>query len=99
MLVITRKRSEMIQIGDNVFVKVIQTGRNTVKLGIQAPQEVRVLRSELSEQRPSDPLPKVSVTGEVGTGNVVSSKLVNRFLQRGARLDCETMASPVAAAH
>src|SRR5262245_38177720 len=33
MLVLSRKRWEMIQIGDDVTIKVIQTGRNTVKIG------------------------------------------------------------------
>lgn len=47
MLVLTRKRTEMIQIGENIFVKVIQTGRSTVKIGIEAPSDVRVLRGEL----------------------------------------------------
>ncbi len=48
MLVLTRKRTEMIQIGENIFVKVIQTGRTTVKIGIEAPSDVRVLRGELA---------------------------------------------------
>jgi len=47
MLVLTRKRTEMIQIGENIFVKVIQTGRSTVKIGVEAPSDVRVLRGEL----------------------------------------------------
>lgn len=50
MLVLTRKRSEMIQIGDNIFVKVIRTGRSTVKIGIEAPANVRVLRAELCDE-------------------------------------------------
>lgn len=49
MLILTRKRSEEIRIGDNIRIKVIRTGRNTVKLGIEAPNNVRVLRGELSE--------------------------------------------------
>ena len=48
MLVLTRKRSEMIQIGENVVIKVIQTGRSTVKIGIEAPDNVRVIRAELA---------------------------------------------------
>ena len=47
MLVLTRKKSEAIQIGNNVFVKVIRTGRSTVKIGIDAPANVRVVRGEL----------------------------------------------------
>jgi carbon storage regulator CsrA len=56
MLVLTRKRSEMIQIGDDVVVKIIQTGRNIVKVGIEAPSHVRVLRSELEAAHPSPTL-------------------------------------------
>lgn len=49
MLILTRKRSEMIQIGDDILIKVIRTGKSTVKLGIEAPNNVRVLRGELAE--------------------------------------------------
>lgn len=50
MLVLTRKRSETIRIGDDIVVKVIHTGRGSVKLGIAAPTQVKVLRSELPDQ-------------------------------------------------
>ncbi len=50
MLVLTRKRAEMIQIGDNIVIKVIKTGNGSVKLGIEAPAHVRVLRAELCEE-------------------------------------------------
>jgi carbon storage regulator len=48
MLVLTRKKSEAIRIGNDVFVKVIRTGRSTVKIGIDAPANVRVVRGELT---------------------------------------------------
>lgn len=51
MLVLTRKRSEKIHIGDNIVIKVIKSGRNSVKIGIEAPDNVRVLRAELYEAR------------------------------------------------
>ena len=50
MLVLTRKQSEMIHIGDDVVVKVIRTGKSTVKIGIEAPAHVRVLRAELCDE-------------------------------------------------
>lgn len=53
MLVLTRKRSESVKIGDNIVIKVIQTGRGMVKLGIEAPSDVRVLRGELAEFTPA----------------------------------------------
>ncbi len=51
MLVLTRKKQEVIQIGDNVFVKVLKVGNNSVKIGIAAPEDVRVLRAELSDEK------------------------------------------------
>jgi carbon storage regulator CsrA len=48
MLVLTRKRCEMIRIGDDIVVKVIKTSKGSVKLGIEAPANVRVLRGELT---------------------------------------------------
>ncbi len=50
MLVLTRKKSQLIQIGDNIVIKVIRTGPGTVKLGIDAPSDVRVMRGELDEK-------------------------------------------------
>ena len=50
MLVLTRKKSETIQIGENITVRVIRTGATTVKIGIDAPANVRILRGELSNQ-------------------------------------------------
>jgi carbon storage regulator len=37
----------MIRVGDNVVIKVIKTGKGSVKIGIEAPADVRVLRGEL----------------------------------------------------
>lgn len=47
MLVLTRKLSEEIRIGDDVVVKVLAINGNRVKLGIQAPPDVRIRRGEL----------------------------------------------------
>jgi len=49
MLVLTRKAAETINIGDDVVIKVIKTGAGTVKIGIDAPDSVRVIRGELLE--------------------------------------------------
>ena len=53
MLVLTRKKSETIRIGENIVVTVVQTGHGRVKLGIEAPADVRVLRGELELLEPS----------------------------------------------
>lgn len=59
MLVLMRKKSEMIQIGEDIVIKVIQTGPGTVKLGIQAPKNVRVLRAELCHPAPGSTLAQI----------------------------------------
>ena len=55
MLVLCRKSMERIQIGDNVVVTVLEICRNRVRIGISAPREIRVLRSELKDVIPEDP--------------------------------------------
>lgn len=62
MLVLTRKRYEMIQIGEGIVVKVIKTGRGSVKLGIEAPADVRVIRAELEGTGPTRPVDETTET-------------------------------------
>ncbi len=47
MLVLTRKRMEQIRIGSEVRITVVKLDRNQVRLGIEAPTDVTVLRAEL----------------------------------------------------
>lgn len=47
MLVLTRKRNEVIRIGDDVVVTVLRTGHGSVQLGIEAPSDVNIVRGEL----------------------------------------------------
>ena len=49
MLVLTRKTAETIQIGNDIVIKVISCGRGRVKIGVEAPGNVRVVRGELLE--------------------------------------------------
>ena len=53
MLVLTRKNMETIRIGEDIVVTVVQTGRGRVKLGIEAPAHLRVLRGELEMIEPA----------------------------------------------
>ena len=47
MLVISRKREESIVIGDNIEIKIVKIEENSVKLAIDAPKELKILRKEL----------------------------------------------------
>ncbi|MSR59813.1 MAG: carbon storage regulator [Planctomycetaceae bacterium] len=46
MLVLSRKLGEKIVIGDGIEVMVVAVVGNRVRLGIAAPQQVRILRAE-----------------------------------------------------
>ena len=47
MLVLTRKLGEKIRIGDSITVTVVEVDRGKVRIGIEAPKDVRVMRDEL----------------------------------------------------
>ena len=47
MLVLTRKLMEKLVIGDNICVTVVRIEGGQVRLGIDAPSDVRIIRSEL----------------------------------------------------
>lgn len=66
MLVLSRKASQSIVIGGRITVTVVAIRGGQVRLGIEAPDEVRVLRQELIRPaacRRSDNLPTASVRG------------------------------------
>ncbi len=50
MLVLTRKPGEAIHIGDDIYIKVSEVSGNRVKLCIDAPKIMRILRAEVAEQ-------------------------------------------------
>lgn len=50
MLILTRKENESIRIGDDVEVFVKEISGNRVVVGIKAPRDVLILRSELPDQ-------------------------------------------------
>jgi carbon storage regulator CsrA len=52
MLVLTRKLQEQIKIGDNIVVTILQVRGQAVRVGIDAPRTVRVLRAELANTEP-----------------------------------------------
>jgi carbon storage regulator len=47
MLVLTRKSNQSIMIGDDVEVSVLSVMGDKVRIGIQAPQEIPVFRTEI----------------------------------------------------
>jgi len=50
MLVLSRKVEEKILVGDNVTITIVRIGGDTVRIGIEAPPEIIVLRAELKKK-------------------------------------------------
>ena len=53
MLVLSRKQDQEILIGDQIKITVLKTRGNTVRLGIEAPRDIKVVRGELDPETSS----------------------------------------------
>ncbi len=49
-LILSRKVGQLINVGENVVVKVVSISRGRVKLAIAAPHEVKIVRPEIAEK-------------------------------------------------
>ncbi len=50
MLVLTRKIGERIRIGDDIVVNVLEVSKGSVRIGIEAPKQIPIYRSEVYER-------------------------------------------------
>lgn len=51
MLVLARKRSEEIKVGESITIKVVRIDGNVVRIGIDAPG-LKIMRREVLERKP-----------------------------------------------
>ena len=61
MLVLSRKWSETIQIGDDIRIVVVKVDRSQVRLGIEAPGHISVVRGELLDPDDREPTRRPAV--------------------------------------
>jgi len=73
MLVLSRKQSERIRVGRDIVVTVVRVAGDKVRLGIEAPPDVVVLRDEL---QPFAPLTAVNISAGAA-GSISASAAVN----------------------
>ncbi|MFR0880897.1 MAG: carbon storage regulator CsrA [Oscillospiraceae bacterium] len=49
MLILSRKSGESLMINEEIEIKIIEVNGDKVKIGIDAPKNVKILRKELSQ--------------------------------------------------
>lgn len=62
MLVLSRRIGEMLMIGETTIIRVHAVRGKRVVLGIEAPDDLRILRGELSAVREAMPLPCIRIS-------------------------------------
>lgn len=78
MLVLTRKLQQQIKIGQQITVTILRVKGQTVRVGIEAPRDVRVIRGELPPEGAAAEAGEIEettlvITGQAEDGSSVGS--------------------------
>jgi carbon storage regulator len=77
MLILTRKLGQSLIIGDGIEVSIVDVSGDKVKVGINAPKEVKILRSELAE---------TMEVNKIAAGSKTDRSLLERLASTSAML-------------
>ncbi len=64
MLILRRKKNESLLIGENIRITIIECAADGVRLAIDAPKQISILREELSEAEQTN---KISLTPDMNS--------------------------------
>jgi carbon storage regulator CsrA len=96
MLVLSRKRQQQIKIGEQITVTILRVQGNTVRVGIEAPRDIRVVRGELPAGAPGGEAPADEPAVEIGLAETPVAAAAGAGEEAGESLD--EAASAIAAA-
>ncbi|MCM3602651.1 carbon storage regulator CsrA [Robertmurraya korlensis] len=65
MLVLTRKSGESIKIGDDIEITILSVKNDHIKIGINAPKNLEILRKELLLQITNENVQASAVQGDL----------------------------------
>ena len=74
MLIVSRKPGPALLIGDQVRIEILGLAGNQVKLGIEAPREIAVLRSEVLD----------TIRANAAAAGQIPEQILNRLLNNPA---------------
>jgi carbon storage regulator CsrA len=94
VLVLTRKIQQQIQIGNNITITILQVKGQAVRVGIEAPRDVRVMRSEIGVEGADEaqPMKKAKVESRSSdmpvraTNELSEAPVAMRTTDRAARM-------------
>lgn len=78
MLVLSRKINQSIVIGDNIEIMIVDIRGDQIKLGINAPKNVKIFRKEVYEEIESQNL-EASKEATADKLNILSNFVKNKF--------------------
>lgn len=83
MLILSRKANEQIHIGDKIVLSVVEVQGNRVRIGIEAPPEVNIVRGELHDKRKAAEKspPRILIVDD----SPEDRQLVRRYIAKEAR--------------
>jgi carbon storage regulator CsrA len=89
MLVLSRKAKQQIQIGEDITVTVVRVKGQAVRVGVEAPDDVRVLRAELPRTNVPPTRPQAARRDRVGpcravAGSDVETTAARRYVPAGS---------------
>ncbi len=65
MLILQRRKGQSLSINDNITLTVVDVGADWVKLAIDAPKEIPILRSELKEAAAENQMASATASRQV----------------------------------
>ncbi len=74
MLILSRKEGESIRIGPDILCQVMEISGKRVRIGIQAPAEIKIMRQELYQA-----VREANVQAAAQAGTVDSMELINQW--------------------
>lgn len=83
MLILTRKPGEKIRIGDDITIHVVDIGKGNVRIGVDAPKNVAIMRDEVVERIEEENL--MAAKRNRSTLVHAASMLKNKKLPEGKR--------------
>jgi carbon storage regulator len=74
MLVLTRKKSESIMIGDNIELVIVAIEGDLVRIGIKAPKEVEIFRKEVYRS--------IQLANREASENLLTMDEISKYLKK-----------------